>query len=143
MADNKPPPFPPAGIDIMKMMEQAKKAQESQDGSNQPPSMTSMAAAEKITTTPFLGDEPAFESDTVREEYEALCRDHNGLVNFGKSYATFDPMGKIAYLDEIDKIEERWDVFFCKVFSPWPIKSRFREAMQCILREHEFDRGWV
>lgn len=114
MADNKPPPFPPAGIDIMKMMEQAKKAQESQDGSNQPPSMTSMAAAEKITTTPFLGDEPAFESDTVREEYEALCRDHNGLVNFGKSYATFDPMGKIAYLDEIDKIEERWDVFFAR-----------------------------
>ena len=31
---------------------------------------------------------------TVREEYEALCRDHQGLIDFGASYATFDAMGK-------------------------------------------------
>lgn len=113
MADNKPPPFPPADIDIMKLMNDA-KANEESGGARQPPSLTAMTAAEKITTTPFTGDEAAFASDTVREEYEALCRDHSGLIAFGASYATFDRMGKMAYLDEIEKIEERWEVFFAR-----------------------------
>ena len=111
MADNQPPPFPPAGVDIMKMMEEAKK---NQAEGKVAPSMTQMAAAEKITSTPFTGDEPAFKEDAVREEYEALCRDHNALISLGASYATFDPMGKIAFLDQIDTIEERWDVFFAR-----------------------------
>ncbi len=117
MADNRPPPFPPSEINVMKMMEEAQKSQQdaqSGSGSSQPPSMTAMANAEKITSTPFNGDEPAFESDTVREEYEALCRDHNSLINFGAGYATFDRSGKIAYLDEIEKIGDRWDVFFAR-----------------------------
>jgi len=111
MAENRPPPFPPAEVDVMKLMNDAKKSQES---GKQPPSLNAMTAAEKITTAPFTGDEPAFQSDTVREEYEALCRDHSSLVDFGGSYATFDRMGKLAYLDELEKIEERWDVFFAR-----------------------------
>mmetsp|Transcript_15241 Transcript_15241/g.17747 ORF Transcript_15241/g.17747 Transcript_15241/m.17747 type:complete len:332 (-) Transcript_15241:218-1213(-) len=111
MAENKPPPLPPGNIDIMKMMEEAKKSAES---GKQVPQMTQMAAAEKITTTPFTGDEPAFESDTVRSEYEKLCRDHNDLIGLGSSYATFDYRGKLAYLDQIDLIGERWDVFFAR-----------------------------
>ena len=111
MAENRPPPFPPAGIDIMKMMEDAKKNAES---GKQAPSMSQMAAAEKITSTPFNGDEPAFNEPSVKEEYEALCRDHNDLIALGASYATFDPMGKLAYLDQIESIEERWDVFFAR-----------------------------
>eukprot|EP00551_Chaetoceros_affinis_P003416 CAMPEP_0203646578 /NCGR_PEP_ID=MMETSP0088-20131115/13210_1 /ASSEMBLY_ACC=CAM_ASM_001087 /TAXON_ID=426623 /ORGANISM="Chaetoceros affinis, Strain CCMP159" /LENGTH=320 /DNA_ID=CAMNT_0050503829 /DNA_START=36 /DNA_END=998 /DNA_ORIENTATION=- len=111
LADNRPPPFPPAGVDVMKMMEQAK---ENAALGKEAPSMTQMAAAEKITSTPFTGEEAAFESENVREEYEALCRDHNGLIELGASYATFDPMGKLAYLDQVDSIEERWDVFFAR-----------------------------
>jgi len=111
MAENRPPPFPPAGLDIMKMMEEAKSYEA---GGKQPPSMTAMSAAEKITTTPFKGDEPAFESDTVREEYEAICRDHSSLIDMGGSYSAFDAMGKIAFLDQIDAIEERWDIFFAR-----------------------------
>jgi hypothetical protein len=111
MAENKPPPFPPAEVDVMKLMNDAKKSQES---GKQPPSLNAMTAAEKITTTPFTGDEPAFQSDTVREEYEALCKDHSSLINFGGSYATFDRMGKLAFLDALEKIEERWDIFFAR-----------------------------
>jgi len=111
MADNRPPPFPPSEINVMKLMEDAKTSQESGLGA---PSLPAMTAAEKITSTPFNGDEAAFESDTVREEYEALCRDHSSLVDFGASYATFDRMGKLAYIDEMDKIQERWEVFFAR-----------------------------
>ena len=111
MAEGRPPPFPPTEVNVMKMMEEAKKNEQS---GKMAPSMTQMASAQKITTTPFTGDEAAFKSETVREEYEALCRDHNELIRFGASYGTFDAMGKIAYLDQIEKIEERWDVFFAR-----------------------------
>lgn len=114
MADNRPPPFPPSEIDVMKLMQEAQASQEGGGDQSPPPSLAAMTAAEKITSTPFNGDEAAFESDTVREEYEALCRDHSSLIDFGGSYATFDPAGKLAYLDEVEKVEERWEVFFAR-----------------------------
>ena len=98
--------------DVMKLMNEAKKSQE--ENGSQPPSLTAMTAAEKITSTPFNGDELAFDSGNVREEYEALCRDHNNLIEFGANYATFDSMGKIAFLDQVEKIEDRRDIFFAR-----------------------------
>eukprot|EP00957_Ditylum_brightwellii_P151788 11558527-Ditylum_brightwellii.AAC.1 len=66
------------------MMNDAKKQQEgigSEEGEGRgAPSISAMAAAEKITTTPFTGKEPAFKSPTVQSEYEKLCRDHNALI---------------------------------------------------------------
>lgn len=111
MAENRPPPMPPADVDIMKMMQDA---QDNSSSGSTPPSIAAMTAADKITSTPFKGTEPAFESATVKEEYGKLCRDHDSLIQMGASYATFDPMGKIAFLDEIEKIEDRWDVFFAR-----------------------------
>jgi hypothetical protein len=111
ISQNRPPPFPPAGVDVMKMMSEAKKSEEK---GKIAPSMTQMATAEKITSTPFTGDEPAFKEETVKLEYEALCRDHNDLIGLGASYATFDPVGKLAYLDQIEAIGERWDIFFAR-----------------------------
>jgi len=29
-------------------------------------------------------------------------------------YTSFDPLGKLVFLDEIEKIEDRWDVFFAR-----------------------------
>jgi hypothetical protein len=127
MADNRPPPFPPSEIDVMKLMNDARAQQK--DSRKGPPSLNAMAAAEKITSTPFTGNEPAFQSDTVKEEYEALCRDHSYLIEFGGSYATFDPMGKIAYLDELEKIEERWDVFFARFSLLGQLNQKF--VKQC------------
>ena len=111
MADNRPPPFPPAGLDIMKMM---KESEQYQKEGKSPPLMVAMSAVEKITITPSRGDGASFESDTVREEYEAICRNHSGLIDMGGSYASFDAMGKIAFLDQMDVIEERWDIFFAR-----------------------------
>ena len=107
MADNTPPPMPPPDLDLMKMMEQS-------NTDNPPPSITSMTSAEKITATPFSDDSDMFDSPTVRDEYKQLCEDHANLIEMGASYANFDPSGKIAYIDEIEKIDDRWQVFFAR-----------------------------
>jgi hypothetical protein len=107
MARNTPPPMPPPDMDLEKIM-----AQDSAD--NATPSITAMSAAEAITANPFSPDSPAFDSPNVKEEYEALCRDHMALIQFGATFESFDPLGKIRYLDEIEKIEDRWDVFFTR-----------------------------
>ena len=107
MADNSPPPMPPPDLDFAKLMEQAQEEKKAS------PSITAMAAAGQITSKPFK-DTKALESPTVQEEYKKLCCDHSALIEFGGKYESFDPLGKIRYLDEIEKIEERWDVFFAR-----------------------------
>jgi hypothetical protein len=107
MAKNTPPPMPPPDMDLLKMMEQSKSEKP-------PPSVTAMAAAEQIKSNPFKGTEKAFESPTVKAEYERLCRDHLKLIEFGSRYDSFDPLGKLRYLDEIENVEERWDIFFTR-----------------------------
>jgi len=119
MADDTQPPMPPPGLDLTKIMEQAEKAQQggdggASDGQPSPPSLAAITAAEKITAVPFNGDEPAFDSPTVKDEYERLCRDHMQLIEFGGKFDGFDPLGKMYYLDEIEKIQDRWDVFFAR-----------------------------
>lgn len=128
------PPPPPPGIDLMKMMNEAKSA--SKEGGGGPPSLTGMANASNqfITATPFKGTEAPFKTDMVREEYEQLCRDHNGLIEFGSSYATFDPLGKIAFLDEIEKVEERWDVFFARFSLLGALDKEFVEQCRAFLQ---------
>mmetsp|Transcript_10461 Transcript_10461/g.12575 ORF Transcript_10461/g.12575 Transcript_10461/m.12575 type:complete len:255 (+) Transcript_10461:3-767(+) len=106
LAKNLPPPMPPSDVDLLKLMK------ESED--TKPPSMTAMTSAERITSSPFSGTEAAFDSPTVKEEHDQLCRDHAALIEFGSTYDTFDPLGKLSYIDEIEKIEERWDVFFAR-----------------------------
>ena len=109
MADNTPPPMPPPDLDLSKMMEQAQQGDESKSS----PSISAMAAAEQITSQPFK-DLEILESPEVKKEYEKLCNDHSGLIEFGSKYDTFDPLGKLRFLEEIEKIEERWDVFFAR-----------------------------
>jgi len=105
-------PPPPSNVD----MESLQRVQDSMTMSSESrvPSIYAMTAAEKITSTPFTGDEPAFQSDTVKLEYERLCRDHSKLIEMGSSYGSFDRSGKLMYLDEIEKIQERWDVFYAR-----------------------------
>ena len=128
MADGTPPPMPPPDVDMEKMMAAA------EGGDNkQPPSMSAMANAEYINTTPFDGSESAFESPLVREEYEQLCRDHNQIIGMGAKYSSFDPLGKIAYLDMIEQIEERWDVFFARFSLMGSLNKQFVKECNAFL----------
>ena len=144
MADNLPPPLPPSDLDMMKMMAEAQQAASS-SSSRKTPSMTAMAGAEQITSTPFTGTESAFESETVKEEYQRLCRDHSKIIEMGASYANFDPMGKISYLDEIEKIEERWDIFMTRFSLLGQLNTDFVKQCNAFLEsmgldEEEFKR---
>jgi hypothetical protein len=111
MAQNRPPPPPPPEVDLQKLMEQAQQAQTGEG----PPTIGAMTQATPIMSSPFKGDEKSFEkSDLVRDEYMALCRDHNQLIQMGGDYAKFDGLGKIAFLNQMEAVEERWDVFFAR-----------------------------
>jgi hypothetical protein len=107
LATNRPPPMPPADLDLQQLMAQAQDA-----SAKPPPSITAMAAAESITANPFHPS--SFESETVMEEYLELVRAHSALIDSGAKYDSFDPLGKLEFLDEIEQIEERWDVFFMR-----------------------------
>ena len=103
MADNTPPPMPPPDLDLQAMMAQATQSEES---GAKTPSISAMQAAEAITANPFKPSD--LESGPVKEEYKKLVLDHSNLIEFGGKYDEFDPVGKLSYLDEIEKIEERW-----------------------------------
>jgi hypothetical protein len=60
MADNSPPPMPPPGVDVQKLMEQ----------SQNPGSMPSMTAPPQITAPPFREGDPVLSSATVKEEFK-------------------------------------------------------------------------
>jgi len=106
-ANNEPPRPPPPGIDHAKLAEQ-------QQRSGQQSMMAQISAASAVDSSPFTGNEAAFESPVVREEYEKLCRDHAGMIKLGESFGTFDAAGKIAFLDALEAVEERWDTFFAR-----------------------------
>mmetsp|Transcript_4811 Transcript_4811/g.15353 ORF Transcript_4811/g.15353 Transcript_4811/m.15353 type:complete len:130 (+) Transcript_4811:748-1137(+) len=76
--------------------------------------MSQLTSAQAVTATPFSGEEAAFESEVVRAEYEKLCRDHAALIKMGESYGSYDPLGKLAFLDALEAVEERWDTFFAR-----------------------------
>ena len=72
--------------------------------------MAAMQAAEAITANPF--DPSKLESENIKDEYMKLVLDHSNLIQFGATYDEFDALGKLAFLDEVEKIEDRWDAFF-------------------------------
>jgi len=98
---------PPPGVDLMKLAQQ-------QQQSGQQNMMAQMSSAEAVDATPFTGSESAFESDVVRGEYEQLCSDHAGIIKMGERFGTFDPLGKLAFLDQLESVESRWDVFYSR-----------------------------
>jgi len=125
-ADGQPPPFPPAGVDLQQMMEQSEAG-----GGSSP--MSALGAANAITTTPFSGSEQVFDSPIVKEEYEALCRDHASLVKMGEGFGSFDPLGKIAFIDVIEAVEQRWDVLFSRFALLGAVNEEFRAQSSAFL----------
>eukprot|EP00977_Amphora_coffeiformis_P025117 scaffold18324_cov176-Amphora_coffeaeformis.AAC.9 len=105
VANEEIPPLPPPNLDLEKMM--------STDNSKVP-SMSAMSERLQIDASPFSSTETAFESPTVKSEFNQLCTDHRNLIEIGKNYGQFDPLGKLAFLDEMEKVEERWQIFFAR-----------------------------
>lgn len=60
-----------------------------------------------IGPVPF-GGSSFFESPIVQEEADRLERDHHEIVKLGARYMSFDRAGKLAYIDELDKVFDRW-----------------------------------
>jgi len=137
MALNRPPPMPPSEIDLNAMMAQ------SQQGKGL--SMTAMTSAEKVTASPFTENDSVFDNPIVKEEYTKLCRDHANLIEMGAKYGNFDSSGKIAFLDAIELIGERWDVFFARFNLMGKIDKKFMRECDTFLasmglNEEEFKK---
>ena len=98
VANDEMPPFPPSNLDLEKMMS---------TDTSQIPSMSVMSERLQIDAPPFTSTDSTFESSTVKRDFNKLCTDHRNLVEIGIKYGRFDPLGKIAFLDEIEKVEER------------------------------------
>lgn len=155
MATNQPPPFPPPSVNLtaiaefMERQEQSSESLESlakQPGSLPAPTppgpiLSAMASVAKIQETPFDVNCKAFESPTVRDEYEKLCRDHAQLIELGSTYSSFDPLGKIAFLDEIEKIQDRWDVFFARFQLLGVLNRRYVEQCDAFLASMSMDEA--
>lgn len=113
-AGNMPPP-PPANLDLAAIMEAAAaatttNAQEEEQSKNIPSLMTMMngSAGIKVDAQPF--DAAMMKSSpTIQQEWTQLCANHEQLVvTMGANYGNFDPLGKLAFLDALEKVQEQW-----------------------------------
>ncbi|CAE8634301.1 unnamed protein product [Polarella glacialis] len=118
-ADGRMPPFPPPGLDLT-----------TPPGSS--PTAAGMSSA-GIQADPFDGTESIFQSKLVKDEYDAVCRDHRQLITLGERYGSFDPLGKLAFLDQLGAIQVRWDVFFARLGLVGALNPDFKEQSQQFL----------
>jgi len=95
--------------------------------------VSALGAANSVTASPFSGLEPVFDSPIVKDEYEALCRDHDALVRMGEGYGGFDALGKIAFVDALEAVEARWDVLFSRFALLGAVNADFREQSEAFL----------
>ena len=131
-ADGRPPLPPPAGINLDKFMQQQQQQQQQQQ-SGPGSMMAQVSAAQAVDSTPFTGDEDAFQSDVVRAEYKQLCKDHSALIGLGEQFGSFDPLGKLAFLDALEAIETRWDVFFSRFELLGALEPKWKEQTTSFL----------
>ena len=129
-AKGQMPPMPPAGLDLEAMSRQ----QEQGGGGGGGGMAGALGGPPAIDTTPFDGSEPAFESPVVKEEYEALCREHAALVSLGASYGSYDALGKLAFLDALDAVEGRWDIFFTRFSLVGALNADFKRQSDAFLQ---------
>jgi len=73
-----------------------------------------MQAAERTTAMPFDPETLEFSDDTARDEYHRLGEDHKRLIETGSGYGGLDAFEKLAFLDRIEAVEDRWDSFFVR-----------------------------
>jgi hypothetical protein len=137
MADNTPPPMPPPTLDLQALMQQAQH-----ESQNPPPTIRGLRdAAESITASPFQPETAFKDSPMVEYEYKELLLDHSKLIDFGANYAEFDGLGKLAYLDEIDKIQDRWESFFFRFKLMGKINEEYKKQCDYFLSSMNMNEG--
>merc|ERR1719189_635014 len=115
-AEGTLPPPPPSGVDFTMPKQSARD----------------MFARQTMDAEPF--DPSVFKSDVVKEEYEGLCRDHRQLIKMGENFGTFDPLGKLAFLDQLEAIEGRWDIFFGRLGLTGDLNPEYKEQSEQFLK---------
>jgi len=124
LSRGQPPPPPPPGLNLTKAS--AQSAPQKKIGQD-------LMARESINVGPFTGQEHVFDSEVVRSEYEQLVNDHEGIITLGEQFGTFDPVGKLAYLDALEAIEGRWDVFYSRFELLDAINPVFKQQTTALL----------
>eukprot|EP00440_Ansanella_granifera_P062716 gb/GFBE01068005.1/.p1 GENE.gb/GFBE01068005.1/~~gb/GFBE01068005.1/.p1 ORF type:complete len:343 (+),score=66.73 gb/GFBE01068005.1/:1-1029(+) len=61
-----------------------------------------------------LAPPKALDTAVVREELQQLEQDHAALVQLGQSYGGFDTEGKHLFLDQVDSVGERWQIYLAR-----------------------------
>ncbi|GMH95085.1 hypothetical protein TrST_g1570 [Triparma strigata] len=116
---NSLPPQPPPSV--LKMIQQ---------NQNQPPPMMGVPS---VTSPPFSGNEGAFDDPVLKLKLRELVNDHQNLIDLGSGYGGFDASGKIAYIDEIEKVEDRWGVFMMRLDLDDVVEKGFKEETRGFL----------
>lgn len=116
MAEMRQPPLPPIGVDLRQPCPD-------------PPPQPSMV----MQASPWTGREALFESDIVRSELLQLESDHRNLINIGGRYGTFDAIGKDKFIDMVEDVEDRWDVFFKRASLVGAINPEYRDQSAKLL----------
>jgi len=101
--EGRDPPPPPAGAspEILASM---------QDTS--PSALSQMLGADStLTAMPFDPNSRTMQTEVVRDEFAKLKLDHEQLIKMGEGYGSFDAAGKEMFLDQVEAIESRWEVF--------------------------------
>ncbi|GMH88615.1 hypothetical protein TL16_g11206 [Triparma laevis f. inornata] len=86
-----------------------------------------MLSVPSITSPPFTLNEPILQDPVIKKTLEDLIKDHEQLINFGANYGSFDPLGKLAYITEIEKIEDRWFTFLGRLELMNVVSPKFKE----------------
>jgi len=81
----------------------------------------------------------AFGSAIIREEYSKLYDDHRKLIELGRIYGGFDPAGKLTFIDQVEMIEDRWDVFFGRFALMNALNPEYKEQCEALLMTRACD----
>jgi len=130
MACNQPPPLPPPGLNVMKMVKDHADGKSTQTKKKITSMSTIMNSARRITASPFAGTAGSdLASKEMAKEYADICTQHKDLIELGGRYAQFDSGGKMEFLDRIEDIEKRWEAFFEKFRSAGKLNPEY--TTQC------------
>lgn len=67
-----------------------------------------------ITAPPFTREDLESQSEVVKDEYAALLEEHEYLIRCGADFGSFCAKDKLEFLDELEDVEERWDIVFAR-----------------------------